>query len=166
MQVIPLPSLRTEQEVAKALGVSVDTIKRERRRGSIGYTKIGGRPRYTDAQIADYIKSKEVPPCANLKCDPDRALELRDRYEDVRPGYHMNKRHWNTVILDGSLPQADDQGHDRRLIRPRREQAPARQPSRSRLARRQLATSLVAPTRLSTPKVTRRRSTIRGQAWL
>lgn len=47
-----------------------------------------------------------VPPRVNLKCDPDRAVELRDRYESVIPGYHMNKRHWNTVILDGSV--ADD----------------------------------------------------------
>jgi predicted DNA-binding protein (MmcQ/YjbR family) len=46
----------------------------------------------------------EVPPCVNLKCDPDVALELRDRYEQVRPGYHMNKKHWNTVVLDGVIP--------------------------------------------------------------
>jgi predicted DNA-binding protein (MmcQ/YjbR family) len=46
----------------------------------------------------------DVPPRANLKCDPDRALELRDRYEQVLPGYHMNKKHWNTVILDGAIP--------------------------------------------------------------
>lgn len=39
----------------------------------------------------------------NLKCDPDYAEELRDLYEAVQPGYHMNKQHWNTVILDGSL---------------------------------------------------------------
>ena len=46
----------------------------------------------------------EFPPRVNLKCDPERALELRDRYEAIIPGYHMNKRHWNTLILDGSLP--------------------------------------------------------------
>ena len=45
-----------------------------------------------------------MPPRVNLKCDPDRALELRDRYEQVLPGYHMNKKHWNTVILDGAIP--------------------------------------------------------------
>jgi predicted DNA-binding protein (MmcQ/YjbR family) len=49
----------------------------------------------------------EVPPAVNLKCDPDLALELRDRYEQVRPGYHMNKKHWNTVELDGVVPQAE-----------------------------------------------------------
>jgi len=41
----------------------------------------------------------------NLKCDPDEALFLRDIYPAVQPGYHMNKRHWNTVFLDGSIPE-------------------------------------------------------------
>jgi predicted DNA-binding protein (MmcQ/YjbR family) len=40
----------------------------------------------------------------NLKCDPDLALELRDRHAAVRPAYHANKRHWNSVDLDGSVP--------------------------------------------------------------
>jgi len=40
----------------------------------------------------------------NLKCDPDLALELREQYPAVIPGYHMNKKHWNTVIIDGSIP--------------------------------------------------------------
>lgn len=40
----------------------------------------------------------------NLKCDPDRAVGLREEHESIIPGYHMNKRHWNTLILDGSLP--------------------------------------------------------------
>lgn len=48
----------------------------------------------------------EVPPRVNLKCDPERALELRDRYEDILPGYHMNKRHWNTLNLGGRLTNA------------------------------------------------------------
>jgi predicted DNA-binding protein (MmcQ/YjbR family) len=49
----------------------------------------------------------EVPPASNLKCHPDLALELRDRYEQVRPGYHMNKKHWNTVVLDGVIPERE-----------------------------------------------------------
>jgi len=49
----------------------------------------------------------EVPVTANLKCDPDLALELRDRYEQVRPGYHMNKKHWNTVEIGGGIPKAE-----------------------------------------------------------
>jgi predicted DNA-binding protein (MmcQ/YjbR family) len=40
----------------------------------------------------------------NLKCDPERAVELRERYPGITPGYHMNKKHWNTVATDGSVP--------------------------------------------------------------
>jgi predicted DNA-binding protein (MmcQ/YjbR family) len=40
----------------------------------------------------------------NLKCDPEKAVELRDQYPAVLPGYHMNKKHWNTILLDGSIP--------------------------------------------------------------
>lgn len=40
----------------------------------------------------------------NLKCDPEKAIELRERYPCVQPGYHMNKMHWNTVNIDGSVP--------------------------------------------------------------
>jgi len=43
------------------------------------------------------------PESVNLKCDPARALELRDAYSGIRPGYHQNKKHWNTVVLDGSV---------------------------------------------------------------
>jgi predicted DNA-binding protein (MmcQ/YjbR family) len=46
----------------------------------------------------------EMPTTVNLKCDPDWALDLRDRYEQVRPGYHMNKKHWNTVEIDSGIP--------------------------------------------------------------
>ena len=49
----------------------------------------------------------DVPPRVNLKCDPDLALELRDRYEQVRAGYHMNKKHWNTVELSGGIPEPE-----------------------------------------------------------
>jgi predicted DNA-binding protein (MmcQ/YjbR family) len=46
------------------------------------------------------------PPRVNLKCDPDDAAALRAEYPAIQPGYHMNKKHWNTVALDGSLPDA------------------------------------------------------------
>lgn len=45
----------------------------------------------------DYFKS------VNLKCDPEQAIELRENYAAIRSGYHMNKKHWNTVEMDGSL---------------------------------------------------------------
>lgn len=43
-------------------------------------------------------------PCANLKSEPDEALSFRSQYPSITPGYHMNKEHWNTVILNGDLP--------------------------------------------------------------
>lgn len=43
----------------------------------------------------------------NVKCDPERAVELREQYQAVKPGYHMNKQHWNTISADGSI--ADEQ---------------------------------------------------------
>ncbi|GAB2702997.1 MmcQ/YjbR family DNA-binding protein [Mucilaginibacter koreensis] len=51
--------------------------------------------------LADLANGDRV----NLKCDPELAVELRERYEEVQPGYHMNKTHWNTVFLNGSLTQ-------------------------------------------------------------
>jgi len=46
----------------------------------------------------------EQPLRINLKCDPEIVEELRAEYEAVLPGYHMNKKHWNTVVIDGSIP--------------------------------------------------------------
>ncbi|KAA6436954.1 MmcQ/YjbR family DNA-binding protein [Dyadobacter flavalbus] len=40
----------------------------------------------------------------NAKCHPEKADELRSRYPDVKPGYHMNKKHWNTIFVNGSIP--------------------------------------------------------------
>ena len=62
--------------------------------------KVGGK-------MFALLAFEEIPPTANLKCDPDLALELRDRYEDVQPGYHMNKKHWNTVRIDGAIPSGE-----------------------------------------------------------
>src|SRR3712207_5535705 len=47
------------------------------------------------------------PNQVSLKCDPIDAQFLRDTYPAVQPGYHLNKRHWNTVTLDGSIPEPD-----------------------------------------------------------
>ena len=89
----------------------------------------------------------EVPAKVNLKCDPDLALELRDRYEQVTPGYHMNKKHWNTVEIESGVPDAEarkmiDHSYDlvaRSLPRPRakvavraRRSATATRPERHR----------------------------------
>ncbi len=43
------------------------------------------------------------PHSVNLKCEPEKAIELREEYEEIIPGYHMNKKHWNTVDIEGNL---------------------------------------------------------------
>jgi predicted DNA-binding protein (MmcQ/YjbR family) len=47
------------------------------------------------------------PGSVSLKCDPDVAVELRGQYAAITAGYHLNKRHWNTVTLDGSVPDEE-----------------------------------------------------------
>ena len=75
--------------------------------------KVGGKMFALVAEDAD-------PPRISLKCDPDLALELRAQYPDhVTPGYHLNKRHWNTVTVDDRLPpyELDDWiGHSYELV--------------------------------------------------
>ena len=43
------------------------------------------------------------PVAFNVKCDPERAISLREKYHSIQPGFHMNKTHWNTVVADGEL---------------------------------------------------------------
>jgi len=43
----------------------------------------------------------------NVKCDPELAVQLREEYSGVLPGYHMNKKHWNTILMDGSIPDSN-----------------------------------------------------------
>jgi predicted DNA-binding protein (MmcQ/YjbR family) len=57
-----------------------------------------------NGKVFSLLMIDERPLSMNLKCDPELAIELRERYEAVRPGYHMNKTHWNTVTIDGSIP--------------------------------------------------------------
>jgi predicted DNA-binding protein (MmcQ/YjbR family) len=48
----------------------------------------------------------EQPDRFNVKCDPEHAILLREQYEEVQPGYHMNKKHWNTVLIEGRLSES------------------------------------------------------------
>ncbi|MFB5675194.1 MmcQ/YjbR family DNA-binding protein [Paenibacillus terreus] len=60
--------------------------------------------------------------CVNLKCEPSRADFLRTLFKEVTPGYHMNKEHWNTLILDGELPEQEIHemvNHSFELTRPK-----------------------------------------------
>jgi len=56
------------------------------------------------------VSEKSDPINLSLKCDPVLAQTLREKYETVMPGYHLNKKHWNTVILTGQLPWEEIQG--------------------------------------------------------
>ena len=47
----------------------------------------------------------EGDPSMNLKCDPDRAIDLREANPAIIPGYHMNKKHWNTIFIDGTISE-------------------------------------------------------------
>ncbi len=56
------------------------------------------------------IQESKTPVNISLKCDPLLAETLREKYETVLPGYHLNKKHWNTIILTGQLPWEEVQG--------------------------------------------------------
>jgi predicted DNA-binding protein (MmcQ/YjbR family) len=58
-------------------------------------------------KIFAILSPDETPPAVSLKCDPLLALELREEFEAVIPGYHLNKTHWNTVLLNGTLPDKE-----------------------------------------------------------
>ena len=57
----------------------------------------------TNEKIFLLVSLSSVPLQFNVKCNPEYAIELRERHPCVLPGYHMNKKHWNTIIIDGSL---------------------------------------------------------------
>ena len=67
---------------------------------NVAVMKIGKKMFATLAQSGDQASM-------NLKCDPDEALILRDIFPAITPGYHMNQRHWNTIVLDGSIPAGE-----------------------------------------------------------
>lgn len=68
--------------------------------GEVAVFKVGGK-------MFALVMLEGEPGFVNLKCDPDLALELRARYAAVKPGYHANKRHWNSVHLDGSIEDVE-----------------------------------------------------------
>ena len=67
----------------------------------VAVMKIAGK------MFATYASQQDGTVHMNLKCDPAEALALRDVFDAVIPGYHMNKKHWNTVVLDGSIPDGE-----------------------------------------------------------
>ena len=57
----------------------------------------------TGGKIFLLVSLTAIPLQFNAKCEPERAIELREQHDCIKPGYHMNKRHWNTVIADNTL---------------------------------------------------------------
>ncbi len=77
----------TKQEVTEGFPFGEDTL----------VLKTGGK-------VFLLVGLDAIPLSINLKCDPEKAEQLREEYpENVLPGYHMNKKHWNTVVLDGGI---------------------------------------------------------------
>jgi predicted DNA-binding protein (MmcQ/YjbR family) len=63
-----------------------------------------------DSKMFALISEGKKPVQLSLKCDPKLSEVLRERYDDVMPGYHLNKKHWNTLVLTGQLewPEVQD----------------------------------------------------------
>jgi predicted DNA-binding protein (MmcQ/YjbR family) len=62
--------------------------------------KVGGKM----FALSSLLQWENGEPSVNLKCDPDRAQELRVQYDDIKPGYHMSKIHWNTIGVNAAVP--------------------------------------------------------------
>jgi predicted DNA-binding protein (MmcQ/YjbR family) len=77
-----------------------ETTEEQPFRPEVDVYKVAGK-------IFAIFSPENSPPSISLKCDPTFALELREEYSAVTPGYHLNKLHWNTVALDNSVPDAE-----------------------------------------------------------
>jgi predicted DNA-binding protein (MmcQ/YjbR family) len=87
----------TRDEVLAACAALPGAVEEYPFGDGVAVFKVGGR-------MFALVPLDGEPATVNLKCEPELALALRAQYPAVRPGYHQNKRHWNTVELDGSIP--------------------------------------------------------------
>lgn len=65
----------------------------------VGHKDVPGQ----DEKMFALVTEGETPIRVSLKCDPQLAVMLREKYEEIQPGYHLNKKHWNTIICTGQL---------------------------------------------------------------
>lgn len=72
--------------------------------------KVGNSSAPSEAKMFALITEGKQPVNLSLKCDPQLSTVLREKYETVMPGYHLNKKHWNTLVLSGQLSWEDVQG--------------------------------------------------------
>ncbi len=81
--------------------------------------KVGNPQKPTEGKMFALVAEGKDPLNLSLKCDPQLAVVLREKYETVLPGYHLNKKHWNTIVLTGQLPWDEIQGlirHSHQLV--------------------------------------------------
>jgi len=87
----------TVDEIATFILTFPETTEEQPFGPNVDVYKVAGK-------IFAILSPDETPPALSLKCEPMLALELRAEFEAVIPGYHLNKTHWNTVLLDESIP--------------------------------------------------------------
>jgi predicted DNA-binding protein (MmcQ/YjbR family) len=114
------------------------------RPGAVASRPFGPEPLVFKAagKIFALVGGRSGRAAVSLKCDPDRSLLLRTSFAAITPGYHLNKEHWNTLALDGSLParlvkELIDHSHE--LVtraRAKADRAPAARPARKPSPRR------------------------------
>jgi predicted DNA-binding protein (MmcQ/YjbR family) len=85
------------EEISKFASDLAGVVEEQPFGPSVDVLKVGGK-------IFAILSPESSPEAISLKCDPDLAIELRLQYPAVIPGYHLNKRLWNTVNLDGTIP--------------------------------------------------------------
>lgn len=86
------------------------------------YKVAGGQDDTAEAKMFALISEGKIPVNLSLKCDPQLSLTLREKYVSVMPGYHLNKKHWNTLVLGGELTWDEVQAlirHSYDLVAPR-----------------------------------------------
>lgn len=91
--------MRQDDLVAALAGMPSATVGEPFEEGVPVY-KVAGK-------VFAILQAHATPPQVTLKCDPERARQLREQYRSVVPGYHVNKRLWNTITLDGDVPDDD-----------------------------------------------------------
>jgi excisionase family DNA binding protein len=107
-RILSLPRLFTEEEVAEALGCARDTVRRERKRDRLGFTKLGSRIRFTEAQIATYLESQATEPCTTTKHASAKSTAIGSASDQIaQPG-----------VEPGSIRESDrhDAHHSAQMI--------------------------------------------------
>lgn len=72
--------------------------------------KVGDVASPSEGKMFALVAERKQPINVSLKCDPQLSSVLREKYETVMPGYHLNKKHWNTIVMSGQLPWEEIQG--------------------------------------------------------